>query len=156
MIFRPSFVFGTGRRRPPTFVRDGAATCPSPRSQAPASSGSSRSGSTTWPSSSRARSTYPGQQTGTFELGGPETLELERALGPAGQPRSGKRRAKVHLPLALLRAAAVVLELLPQAPVTRDQLTMLELEDNVGDPPANGAFGVEPIPLAEQLRRSLG
>jgi hypothetical protein len=32
---------------------------------------------------------------------------------------------------------------------------MLELEDNVGDPaPANAAFGLRPISLAEQLRRA--
>ena len=56
---------------------------------------------------------------------------------------------------ALLRAGAALAEKLPHPPVTRDQLTMLENADNVGDvDPAIGTFGVHPISLEEQLRRA--
>jgi hypothetical protein len=50
-----------------------------------------------------------------------------------------------------------VVERLPTGlPVTRDALTMLELEDNTADPaPASEAFGVQPITLDEQLRRAV-
>jgi NADH dehydrogenase len=91
----------------------------------------------------------------TFELGGPETLswnELWDRLAVV----LGKRRAKVHLPLSLLRAPAFVFERLPKAPVTRDQLTMLDAGDNTCDErPAAELFGVELTPLDEQLRRSV-
>ena len=91
----------------------------------------------------------------TFELGGPEVVtwnELWARLAGA----LGKRRPLVHLPVGLLRAQAVVLERLPKPLVTRDQLTMLEAGDNVCDPqPAVDTFGVDLIPLDEQLRRSL-
>ena len=69
----------------------------------------------------------------TFELGGPERItwnELWERLAAA----LGKRRARVHLPVSLVRLPATVLERLPKAPVTRDQLTMLEAGDNVCDP----------------------
>jgi NADH dehydrogenase len=88
----------------------------------------------------------------TYDLGGPDTPTWNE-LYEAIQLALGKRRRLVHIPVGLLRAGAVAFELLPKPPVTRDQLTMLELEDNVGDPaPANAAFGLQPISLAEQLR----
>jgi NADH dehydrogenase len=97
----------------------------------------------------------PGAANGTFELAGPETLswnELWDRLAAV----LGKRRAKVHLPLSLLRAPAFVFERLPRAPVTRDQLTMLAAGDNTCDErPAAELFGIELTPLDEQLRRSL-
>lgn len=91
----------------------------------------------------------------TFELGGPERItwnELWKRLAAV----LGKRRARVHLPVGLVRAPATVLERLPNPPVTRDQLTMLEAGDNVCDPwPAATLFGIELTPLDEQLRRSV-
>jgi hypothetical protein len=62
----------------------------------------------------------------------------------------------MHLPARLVRLPAAVMERLPDPPVTRDQLTMLELGDNVCDPaPAVQALGLELTPLDEQLRRAL-
>ncbi len=92
---------------------------------------------------------------GTFEIGGPEEVtwnefydRVKRVLG--------KRRATVHLPVGLVRAGATVLEKLPGAPITRDQLTMLtEGGDNVCDNgPALAAFDVELVGLDEQIRRA--
>jgi uncharacterized protein YbjT (DUF2867 family) len=91
----------------------------------------------------------------TFELGGPDAVtwdefwrRLQRALG--------KRRPLVHVPFSVMRAQATLLERLPKPPVTRDQLTMLAAGDNVCDvTPARETFGIDPIPLDEQLRRAV-
>ena len=90
----------------------------------------------------------------TFELGGPDATtwnefwdRLKRVLG--------LNRRSVHVPMALLRTQAVLTERLPGAPVTRDQLTMLELGDNVvNDPSAVEVFGIPLVGLDEQLRRA--
>lgn len=74
---------------------------------------------------------------------------------------TGRRRLKLHLPYALARLQAGLLEavfptLLGQAPpLNRDQIVMLG-EDNVGDPePACRTFGFEPIRFREGIRRFL-
>jgi len=90
----------------------------------------------------------------TFELGGPDAVSwnefwerLKRVLGV--------RRPSVHVPFGAMRAQATLTERLPGAPVTRDQLTMLELGDNVvTDPSAVETFQLALVPLDEQLRRA--
>ncbi|HEY5058969.1 MAG TPA: complex I NDUFA9 subunit family protein [Gaiellaceae bacterium] len=89
-----------------------------------------------------------------FELGGPDAptwnefwRRLKRVLG--------SRRPSVHVPLGLMRLQAGLTERLPGAPVTRDQLTMLALGDNVvTDPSAAEVFRLPLVPLDEQLRRA--
>ena len=91
----------------------------------------------------------------TFELGGPDAVtwnEFWERLKDA----LGKHRPSVHIPFALMRAQAVVLELLPKPPVTRDQLKMLAGDDNVvTSPAARETFGLPLVPLDEQLRRAV-
>ena len=90
----------------------------------------------------------------TFEIGGPDAPtwnelweRLKRVLGA--------RRPTVHIPIGVLRAQAALLELLPKPPVTRDQLTMLQLGDNiVTNTDAVDTFGIPLVPLDEQLRRA--
>jgi uncharacterized protein YbjT (DUF2867 family) len=90
----------------------------------------------------------------TFELGGPDAVSwnefwerLKRVLGV--------RRPSVHVPFGAMRLQATLTERLPGAPVTRDQLTMLELGDNiVTDPSAVETFKLPLVPLDEQLRRA--
>jgi len=90
----------------------------------------------------------------TFELGGPDAVSwnefwerLKRILGV--------RRPSVHVPFSLMRGQATVTEHLPGAPVSRDQLTMLELGDNVvTDPSAVETFELPLVSLDEQLRRA--
>ena len=54
-----------------------------------------------------------------------------------------------------MRIQAALTERLPGAPVTRDQLTMLSLGDNVvTDPSAAEVFKLPLVPLDEQLRRA--
>jgi uncharacterized protein YbjT (DUF2867 family) len=90
----------------------------------------------------------------TFELGGPDAVtwnefweRLKRVLGV--------RRPSVHVPVGAMRLQATFTERLPGAPVTRDQLRMLELGDNVvTDPSAVETFKLPLVPLDEQLRRA--
>jgi len=93
---------------------------------------------------------------GTFELGGPDAVSwnefwarLKRALG--------QRRPSVHVPMALMRANALVTERLPgNIPLTRDLLTMLEHGDNVvSNDEAVRTFRLPLVPLDEQLRRAV-
>jgi NADH dehydrogenase len=91
------------------------------------------------------------------ELGGPETVSWNELWQRIARTL-GKRRRLVHLPVALLRPQAALFEHLPNPPLTRDQLRMLELADNVV---RDGGAGMERLglgermPLDEQLRRSL-
>lgn len=65
------------------------------------------------------------------ELGGPEAIswsEMIRRIAKA----TGREKLIVPVPIAAMKMAAMVLDRVPQFPVTRDQLTMLE-EDNVAD-----------------------
>jgi NADH dehydrogenase len=90
--------------------------------------------------------------SGTFELGGPDVVtwnefwdRLKRALGV--------RRPSIHMPFGVMRVQAALTEKLPGAPVTRDQLTMLALGDNVvSDARALETFQFPLMPLDEQLR----
>jgi NADH dehydrogenase len=96
----------------------------------------------------------PAAANRTFEVGGPDTPtwnefwdRLKRVLGT--------RRPSLHIPFGVMRAQAALTERLPGAPVTRDQLTMLALGDNVvQDPAALETFGISLVPLDEQLRRA--
>jgi NADH dehydrogenase len=97
----------------------------------------------------------PAAANRTFEIGGPDVVtwnELyDRIKGVLG-----KHRPKLHLPFGLARVNAAVLEALPgPTPLTRDQVTMLEVGDNVCDNgPAIEAFGLHLTPLNEQLRQA--
>ena len=90
----------------------------------------------------------------TFDLGGPEAVSwnefwerLKRVLGV--------HRPSIHVPFGVMRAQATVTERLPGAPLTRDQLTMLQLGDNVvGDSSAVETFQLPLVPLDEQFRRA--
>jgi NADH dehydrogenase len=95
-----------------------------------------------------------GQGSGIYELGGPDAVtwnefweRLKRTLGV--------RRRSIHIPFGVMRAQAMITEHLPGAPVTRDQLTMLELGDNVvRDARAVETFDLPLVGLDEQLRRA--
>jgi NADH dehydrogenase len=90
----------------------------------------------------------------TFEVGGPDAPtwnefwdRLKRVLGV--------HRPSIHMPFSVLRIQAALTERLPFAPVTRDQLTMLALGDNVvTSPDAVETFQFPLVPLDEQLRRA--
>jgi uncharacterized protein YbjT (DUF2867 family) len=153
VIFRPSFVFGRDGGVLPTFVR------------------LARYGPVTpivGPGTQRLQPIWvedlaeyyaraalePPAANRSFDLGGPDAVtwdefweRLKRVLRV--------RRPSVHVPFAAMRLQAALTERLPGAPVTRDQLTMLALGDNVvGDTSAVDAFRIPLVPLDEQLRRA--
>jgi len=153
VIFRPSFVFGKDGGVLPTFVRLARWAPVTP---------------IVGPGTQRLQPIWvddvaeyyaraldlPQATDGTFEIGGPEALtwndfweRLKRVLGV--------RRPSVHVPFSVLRVQAALTDQLPGAPVTRDQLTMLALGDNVVvEPSAVETFQLPLVPLDEQFRRA--
>jgi NADH dehydrogenase len=154
VIFRPSFVFGPGGGALPTFIRQVRL---SPVVTV-IGSGLQRS-EPIWVDDVAtyvARSIdLPGAAGGTFELGGPDQVnwnELYLRIAKA----LGKRRALLHVPAGVARVGARLTEWLPGSPLSADQVAMLEGPDNiVSGSAAADTFGLELVPLDEQLRRSI-
>ena len=151
VIFRPSFVFGRDGGVLPTFARL-ARFAP----VTPIVGPGTQKFQPIWVEdlAQYFALAAAGQGSGTFELGGPEAVtwnefwaRLKTALGV--------RRPSIHMPFAVMRVQAALTEKLPGAPVTRDQLTMLGLGDNVvTDSRAVETFQLQLTPLDEQLRRA--
>ena len=150
-IFRPSFVFGRDGGVLPTFVRL-ARFAP----VTPIVGPGTQKLQPIWVEDLAQYYAHAVAEpvSGTFELGGPEAVtwnefweRLKRTLGV--------RRPSIHMPFGVMRVQAALTERLPGAPVTRDQLTMLELGDNVvTDTRAVETFQLPLVPLDEQLRRA--
>lgn len=92
----------------------------------------------------------------TYEIGGPEQLnymEVTRAIAGA----LGVDRPMVHVPMFFMGPMAKLAEtILPKAPVTTDQLIMLQ-EDTVCDRnDLPETFGIEPVKFREGLAKFLG
>ena len=153
VIFRPSFVFGRDGGVLPTFVRL-ARYAPLTPIIGP---GTQRL-QPIWVEDlaeyyARAVS-GPVAANRVFELGGPDAVSWNEFWGRLKRVL-GVRRPSVHVPFGAMRIQATLTEWLPGAPVTRDQLTMLELGDNVvTDPSAVETFQLPLVPLDEQLRRA--
>jgi uncharacterized protein YbjT (DUF2867 family) len=153
VIFRPSFVFGRDGGVLPTFKRLARLTPVTPI----VGSGEQRI-QPIWVEDVAAYFAAavdkPEAANRTFEIGGPDVVtwnemweRLKRTLRV--------RRPSVHVPMGLMRAQAVVLERLPNPPVTRDQLKMIEAGDNVvTNTDAVETFRLPLVPLDEQLRRA--
>jgi NADH dehydrogenase len=153
VIFRPSFVFGSDGGVLPTFIRL-ARYAPVTPIIGP---GRQRL-QPIWVEDlaeyyARAL-TEQAAANRTFDLGGPEAVSwnefwerLKRVLGV--------HRPSIHVPFGVMRVQATLTERLPGAPLTRDQLTMLQLGDNVvGDSSAVETFQLPLVPLDEQFRRA--
>ncbi len=151
-ILRPSFVFGPDGGVLPRFLRIARLAPVTPV----IGTGRQRLQPIWVDDLARAVAATLGEQGpgGVIELGGPDIVdwnELWRLLKNA----QGTRRPALHLPTWLLRPQALLLERLPGAPLTRDQLTMLSLGDNVvsdrGSSQARLGLGAL-VPLVEQVR----
>lgn len=83
----------------------------------------------------------------TYELGGPKVYTFKELLDYVLRV-TRRRRLLLPLPFSLARLQARLLELLPNPPLTRDQVTLLE-RDNVVSPGAAGLaeLGITPTPL---------
>jgi NADH dehydrogenase len=153
VIFRPSFVFGRDGGVLPTFVRL-ARYAPVTPIVGPGRQRLQPIWIEDLAEYYAVAVTEQAATNRTFELGGPDAVSwnefwerLKRVLGV--------RRPSVHVPFGAMRLQATVTERLPGAPVTRDQLTMLALGDNVvTDPSAVETFKLPLTSLEEQLRRA--
>jgi NADH dehydrogenase len=96
----------------------------------------------------------PAAANRTFELGGPDTVDWN-ALYSTIASVLGKRRRLLHVPIPVARAGAQLTQWIPHAPLSVDQLTMLQGPDNVvSNTDAADTFQLTLVPLEEQIRRS--
>jgi uncharacterized protein YbjT (DUF2867 family) len=154
VIFRPSFVFGPDGGILPTFAKLARFTPVTPI----IGKGRQRiqpiwaDDVATYFADAVRRDDVTGR---VFELGGPEAVTWNEFWTRLKRAR-GVRRPSVHVPVALMRANALLTERLPgNIPLTRDLLTMLEHGDNVvSNDDAVRTFQVPLMPLDEQLRRA--
>ena len=84
----------------------------------------------------------------TYDLGGAEVLTYEEILDACAEAL-GKRKRKVHVPVALMMPAAAVMGAIPfiTAPVTTDQLKMLKLDNTTSANAVPHLVGHPPIPF---------
>lgn len=153
VIFRPSFVFGRDGGVLPTFVRL-ARFAPVTPIVGPGTQRLQPIWVDDLAAYFAAAVSEPAAAGRTFELGGPEAVTWNEFWGRLKRTL-GSRRPSVHVPFGAMRLQAALTEGLPGAPVTRDQLTMLALGDNVvTDPGAVETFRLPLVALDEQLRRA--
>lgn len=87
----------------------------------------------------------------TMQLGGPDRLTYDELLDIIIE-RLDVRRVKVHLPLALLKPAVVVMDrLLADPPVTVEQLKMLTLDNSTPNSVTAELIGREPRKLVDGI-----
>ena len=97
----------------------------------------------------------PGKFHGEFELGGPDPVTYGGFLRAIGRA-SGHPRPLVRVPLGLMRGVARVLDHIPGAPLTSDQLQMLTEGSATPGNAIETVFGISPVGLDDGLRRYLG
>ena len=153
-ILRPSFVFGRDGGALPKFARI-AKLAPI----TPVIGGGTQRLQPIWIDDLAHAVTLAARSDETLfvELGGPDVVDWNE-FWVRLKATLGTRRPALHLPVWLMRPPARVLELLPRPPVTRDQLRMLQLGDNVvSDAGASmAALGLgKLVPLDEQLERGV-
>jgi uncharacterized protein YbjT (DUF2867 family) len=152
VIFRPSFIFGRDGGVLPLFVRQVRLS-----PVTPVLGNGEQKLQPIWiddvAAFFAASIDLPAAANRTFELGGPDRPTWNELYERIARVLDKERRS-VHVPWTLARVGAAVVEHLPGAPITRDQLTMLQAGDNVtDDAAARETFDIEPIGLDEQLRR---
>jgi NADH dehydrogenase len=99
--------------------------------------------------------TLPEAVSRTFEIGGPDVVTWDELYRTVAQVL-GKRRTLAHVPTALARAGASATQWLPGAPLTTDQIAMIEAGDNaVSSSDAVDTFQLPLVPLEEQIRRAV-
>ena len=97
----------------------------------------------------------PAAANKTFEIGGPDIVtwdELYRTIAKV----LGKRRALAHIPASLARSGARATQWIPKAPLSADQVAMIEAGDNVvTNTDAVHTFQLPLVPLEDQIRRAV-
>jgi len=153
VIFRPSFVFGPGGGALTAFIRQ-VKVSPVVTVIGP---GLQRS-QPIWVEDVAAyfaRAIDLPQAAGrTYEIGGPDTVTWNELYERIARVLH-KRRRLVHVPWTVARTGARLTERLPGAPLSVDQVSMLQGGDNVvGSSDAVDTFQIPLLPLDEQIRRS--
>ena len=153
VIFRPSFVFGPGGGALTAFIRQ-VKVSPVVTVIGP---GLQRS-QPIWVEDVAAyfaRAIDLPQAAGrTYEIGGPDTVTWNELYERIARVLH-KRRRLVHVPWTVARTGARLTERLPGAPLSVDQVSMLQGGDNVvGSSDAVDRFQIPLLPLDEQIRRS--
>jgi len=88
-----------------------------------------------------------------IEIGGPEKLEFLEILNIIKRV-SGRRRVNLHLPMALMRLIARLMEVVFRpAPLTTDQLLMMEAGNVATSEATIEMFGVRPAKLEDCLKK---
>jgi NADH dehydrogenase len=96
----------------------------------------------------------PAAANRTFELGGPDVVTWDGLYETIAKVL-GKRRRLLHVPASVARAGATATQWVPGAPLTNDQISMIEAGDNVaGNSDAVDVFKLPLVPLEEQIRRA--
>jgi NADH dehydrogenase len=92
----------------------------------------------------------------TYELGGPRTY-LYKDLLQVLRARLGARVVFVPVPFEVWRGVALLSELLPQSPITRGQVELMEINTTIGPAAAGFAdLGIKPRELETVLAAMLG
>jgi uncharacterized protein YbjT (DUF2867 family) len=152
-IFRPSFVFGPDGGALPTFIRQVKL------SPVVTVIGEGRQRiQPIWGDDVAAyfaRSLeHAGAANRTFEIGGPDVVDWN-GLYESIARILGKRRRLLHVPLGVAAAGAKLIERVPGAPITADQVAMIGAPDNtVTYSDAVDTFQLPLVPLEEQIRRA--
>lgn len=82
-----------------------------------------------------------------YELGGPEVMSFRDVMAYILK-LTKRRRALVPIPFGIMGLAAGAMSVLPNAPVTRDQLKMLKIDNVVGNEALGlSELGIEPTPV---------
>ena len=92
----------------------------------------------------------------TFELGGPRVYRFREVMELVFD-QLGRKRMLLPVPSGLVASVAVILEWLPNPPLTRDQLRLLRNDNVVGENVKTlSDLGVEATPPAVILPTYLG
>ncbi len=153
VIFRPSFVFGRDGGVLPMFVRQVKLS-----PVTPVVGDGLKKIQPIWADDLAeifaAAVDRPEAANRTFELGGPDVVTWNEFYERIAKVL-GKRRTRLNIPAGLMRAGAAATERLPGAPITRDEIAMIEIGDNVAsDTAAVDTFGIPLLSLDEQIRRA--
>jgi NADH dehydrogenase len=81
--------------------------------------------------------------SGVHEIGGPEPVTYDDMLEETMRG-TGKRRPRLHVPVALMKPAAFFMVVMPDPPVTVDQLDLLAVDNTPKNNALEPIFGVRP------------
>lgn len=89
-----------------------------------------------------------------YALTGPDVFTFDELLDTIMSVLVAPRW-KIHIPMGLAKIAAILTRMIPWAPVSRDQLLMLEENNAADNSSLRRDFGIEPKPLEPFIRTYL-